>query len=178
MNATDLLKKQHKQVMAIFKKLEKTEDPGERRELLDQVSEEIKAHSAIEERIFYPAVREVGTEKAREQVAEALEEHHVVDLVLGEAPDLDPADEQFEAKMTVLSELVRHHAEEEEKEMFKSAQKLGAEELKELGARMESEYESLKGRAGERAGRSKASGRRPTTGRRRAQAGEQQYEEG
>ena len=69
---------------------------------------------------------------------EALEEHHVVDLVLKELPQVDPADERFHAKMTVLSELVEHHADEEEEEMFPMAEKkLGSEELKELGARME-----------------------------------------
>ncbi len=70
-------------------------------------------------------------------VAEALEEHHVVKLVLADLPHVDPEDERFEAKMTVLSELVEHHADEEEKEMFKSAQRLGDHELEALGELME-----------------------------------------
>jgi hypothetical protein len=70
-------------------------------------------------------------------VNEAYEEHHVVKLVLAELPQVDVEDERFEAKMTVLSELIEHHVEEEEDEMFKSAEKLGAERLRELGAQME-----------------------------------------
>jgi hypothetical protein len=78
-------------------------------------------------------------------VAEALEEHHVVKLVLRELPQVDPEDERFEAKMTILSELVEHHADEEEEEMFKTAQRLGDDELKELGARMQARFEGLAG---------------------------------
>ena len=76
---------------------------------------------------------------------EAFEEHHVVKLVLAELPQVDPEDERFEAKMTVLSELVEHHADEEEKEMFKLAQKLGKDELEALAEQMEERFEALKG---------------------------------
>ena len=105
---------------------------------MDQIAEQLKLHTGIEEEIFYPAVRELGTSKAEEMMNEALEEHHVVDLVLAELPDVDPEDERFEAKMTVLSELVQHHVEEEEGEVFPMAEKkLGAERIKELGQQME-----------------------------------------
>jgi len=145
MKATDLLKRQHKEVKSLFKKIEKTENARMRRQLLDQISTDLEAHTAIEEEIFYPAVRDLGTKKAEEMVAEAFEEHHVVKLVLAEVPKLDPEDERFEAKMTVLSELVEHHADEEEEEMFKSAQKLGADELEDLGERMEQRFEEVRG---------------------------------
>src|SRR5688572_16971676 len=138
MKATDLLKKQHRQVEKLFKEVEKTEDPKQRRKLLDQIAADLKMHTQIEEEIFYPAVRELGTSKAEEMIDEAFEEHHVVDLVLAELPEVDPEDERFEAKITVLSELVEHHVEEEEKEMFPMAEKkLGAERVKELGQQME-----------------------------------------
>jgi hypothetical protein len=147
MNATALLKQQHKEVRDLFKKVEKTEDAQGRRRLLEQIADALKGHTAIEEEIFYPAVRETGTAKAEEMVDEAFEEHHVVDLVLAELPNVDPEHERFAAKMTVLSELVDHHAKEEEKEMFKHAQKLGRSELAELGKRMESRFHEVAGRA-------------------------------
>jgi len=138
MKATDLLKKQHRQVEKLFKEVEKTEDPKQRRKLMDQIAADLKMHTQIEEEIFYPAVREVGTAKAEEMIDEAFEEHHVVDLVLAELPQVDPEDERFEAKMTVLSELVKHHVEEEEEEMFPMAEKkLGAERIKDLGQQLE-----------------------------------------
>jgi hemerythrin superfamily protein len=138
MKATDLLKKQHRQVEKLFKEVEKTEDPKQRRKLMEQIADDLKMHTQIEEEIFYPAVREVGTAKAEEMIDEAFEEHHVVDLVLAELPQVDPEDERFAAKMTVLSELVKHHVEEEEEEMFPMAEKkLGAERIKELGQQLE-----------------------------------------
>jgi hypothetical protein len=96
-------------------------------------------------------VRELGTKKADEMVPEAYEEHHVAQLVLQEFPKVDPEDERYEAKITVLSELIDHHVEEEEGEMFKSAQRLGSERLSELGDRMEAEFESAKGKGNGRA---------------------------
>lgn len=138
MKATDLLKKQHRQVEKLFKQCEKTEDPRQRRQLLQQIENALKVHTKIEEEVFYPAVREMGTSKAEKMIDEAFEEHHVVDLVLAELPQVDPEDERFEAKMTVLSELVEHHVEEEEEEMFPMAdKKLGPERMKALGQQME-----------------------------------------
>ena len=138
MKATDLLKKQHRNVEKLFKQCEKTEDPRQRRQLMERIATELKMHTKIEEEIFYPAVREMGTSKAEEMVDEAFEEHHVVDLVIAELPEVDPEDERFQAKMTVLSELVEHHVEEEEEEMFPMAEKkLGAERMKQLGQQME-----------------------------------------
>jgi iron-sulfur cluster repair protein YtfE (RIC family) len=133
--ATDLLKQQHRQVRDLFKRVEKTDDAGRRRRLLDEIASALKLHTALEEQVFYPAVREINA-KAEEMIDEAFEEHHVVDLVLAELPDLDPEDERFQAKMTVLEELVDHHVREEEKEMFKLAGRLGDQALRELGLRM------------------------------------------
>src|ERR1044071_4247174 len=145
MKATDLLKKQHKEVKALFKKVENTENARERRRLMSEIATALQGHPAIEEEMFYPAVRGLETQKAEEMVMEAFEEHHVVKLVLAELPQLDPDDERFEAKMTVLSELVEHHADEEEKEMFKLANKLGKDELEALGERMEARFDALTG---------------------------------
>jgi len=148
MKATDLLKKQHKSVKALFKKVENTEDGRRRRQLMDQIANELKIHTKIEEEIFYPAVREIGTSKAEEMVDEAYEEHHVVDLVLAELPTVDPEDERFAAKMTVLSELVEHHADEEEDEMFPTCEKkLGRERLEQLGEQMQQVAEAGRRRA-------------------------------
>jgi hemerythrin superfamily protein len=151
MKATDLLKKQHKEVKALFKKVEGTENARQRRQLLNEISQSLEGHTLIEEEIFYPAVRGLETEKAEEMVLEAYEEHHVVKLVLAELPRVNPEDERFEAKMTVLSELVEHHADEEEKEMFKTAQKLGKAELESLGAQMQERFEAFRRKASEAA---------------------------
>jgi len=151
MNAIELLKKQHKEVKTLFKKMEKTEAARARRQLMDQIATALEGHTTIEEELFYPAVKELATKKAEGMVAEAFEEHHVVKLVLAELPNVDPEAERFEAKMTVLSELVEHHAEEEEEEMFKLAKKIGEDELDDLGERMEQRFEEVTGKAKRRA---------------------------
>ena len=151
MKATDLLKKQHKEVKALFKKLEDTDNPRMRRQLMTDISQNLEAHTTIEEEIFYPAVRELESRNAEEMVLEAYEEHHVVKLVLADLPRVNPEDERFVAKMTVLSELIEHHVEDEEKDMFKLAQKLGKDELEELGEQMEERFEALRSRATEAA---------------------------
>jgi hemerythrin superfamily protein len=143
MKATELLKKQHKEVKRLFKQIQSDSNGRQRRQLLNEVARSLEGHTLIEEEIFYPAVRGLETRKAEEMVLEAYEEHHVVKLVLAELPRVNPEDERFEAKMTVLSELVEHHADEEEKEMFKLAQKLGRDELESLGEQMKERFQAF-----------------------------------
>ena len=146
MKPTQLLKKQHDAVKALFKKIEKAK-PDQRRPLLAELAGNLQLHMKIEEGVFYPAVKELGTKKAQEMISEAYEEHHVVKLVIAEIPKVDPQDERFEAKVTVLKELIEHHVEEEEDEMFEMAEKLDDDVLKEVGERMMAEVERAKGRA-------------------------------
>jgi len=148
MKATDFLKKQHREVMKLFKEVEKAEAPRERKRLMTDIASHLKVHTTIEEEIFYPAVKEIGTEKAEEMMLEAVEEHHVVDLVLEELPQVDPAADTFEAKMTVLRELIEHHVEEEQDEIFPMAErKLGKERISELGERLEERAGALEAQA-------------------------------
>ena len=129
------LKQDHRQVEQLFKRFEKAGD-GARRAKRDTVAAmilELSRHAGIEELVFYPAVRaEVGD--ADSDVLEALEEHHLVKVVLHELEDLDPADERFDAKVTVLMENVRHHVKEEEHDLFPTVREyLGRTRLRELG---------------------------------------------
>ncbi|MET9437274.1 hemerythrin domain-containing protein [Streptomyces sp. NPDC006551] len=138
MDGIVLLREDHKTVEKLFKKFEKTGDDAhaERRSIADQVIEELTVHAWIEERIFYPAARE-GAPDTTDHVLESVEEHHAVVWMLSELKDMDPADERFKAKMTVLMENVRHHVEEEEQDWFPEVRKaLGRNRLVELGERM------------------------------------------
>jgi hemerythrin superfamily protein len=135
--SSDLLKKQHRAVEKLFAKALKTDDARARRGAMDEIIRQLETHTSIEEDIFYPAVKDLGTNKAKEMVLEAYEEHHVVKLVLNELPQVDPKADTFEAKMTVLKELIEHHVEEEEEEMFPMAEKkLGRERSRELAEEM------------------------------------------
>jgi hemerythrin superfamily protein len=145
-DAIALLKDDHKKVMALLESLEKA--TGARREkLLGQIAQELKVHTTIEEEIFYPAFREAATKKDDQTMFfEAVEEHRVVDTVLPQAAEGEN-NEDLKAKAKVLKELVEHHAEEEEKEMFPRARKvMDRDELRELGARMAARKKELTGR--------------------------------
>lgn len=145
-DAIALLKQDHEKVRGLLGQLENA--TGARRsKLLAQVEQELKVHTTIEEEIFYPAYRDAARKKEDKKLYfEALQEHHVVDLVMPEASD-GATPEELKAKAKVLKDIVEHHAEEEEKEMFPRARKaLERSELRELGERMQERKEELTGR--------------------------------
>lgn len=146
-DAIKLLKDDHDKVRDLFEQLMDTTERATktRKKLIDEIAKEIKIHTTIEEEIFYPAFRDAIEEKEKKKMFhEALEEHHVVDLVLPEVRDADPSTVKFAAKAKVLKELVEHHADEEEKEMFKAARKvLDKEQLRDLGEKMEARKKVL-----------------------------------
>jgi hemerythrin-like domain-containing protein len=164
-DAITLLKADHKKVKALLASLERTtERSAERRtKLLGQIESEVKVHSTVEEEIFYPAFRDAVRKKNdRELYQEALEEHHVVDLVMPEVKECDPAGEVFPAKAKVLKELIEHHADEEEKQMFKTArQVIAKEDLLDLGARIQARKKELQAMGSPRLGQATGARRRP-----------------
>ncbi|HEX3576999.1 MAG TPA: hemerythrin domain-containing protein [Thermoanaerobaculia bacterium] len=146
-DAIALLKEDHKKVKGLLGDLEKSSMRGGPRadKLVAQIDKELTIHSQIEEEIFYPAFRDaVSTKDDKKMYFEAKEEHHVVKLVLPEVKQGGMAVEEFAAKCKVLKELVEHHADEEEKEMFPEARKaLSRAELQELGDQMAARKQEL-----------------------------------
>ena len=139
-NAIDLLRGDHDRLRQILPKLSDPSIASEQRnKYLEAIEKELKMHSLVEEEIFYPAYKEAARETHdRDLYFEAIEEHHVVDMLLPELKPLDPASVAFRAKARVLRELVEHHAEEEETEMFQKARQLiGDIRLQELGDRIQ-----------------------------------------
>jgi hemerythrin-like domain-containing protein len=154
MDAIALLKKDHDKVKELLNELETTTERGVkiRQELFATIKGELTVHEAIEEEIFYPALK--AHPKAKDLVLEAYEEHHVVDTVMAELEGLDVTDETWGAKATVMKENVEHHIEEEETEMFKQARQVfDRQELEDLGARMAERKESSQMEMGVPAGR-------------------------
>ena len=143
MNALTLLKTDHDKVKKLLAELETTTDRGvkSRTELFATIKGELMVHETIEEEIFYPALLEKA--KTHDITLEGYQEHHVVDLLMGELEQLDVADETWGAKATVMQENIEHHIEEEEGEMFqKTRQVFDEAELEELGERMQARKES------------------------------------
>ncbi|MEO8179638.1 MAG: hemerythrin domain-containing protein [Deltaproteobacteria bacterium] len=138
MKATSLLESQHRKVEALFKKLKGgRSDP---RIVLEELSSSLAAHMAIEQGIFYPRIKELDSDL----VNESYEEHAVAELALKRLLMTDPDEEEFQARVTTLMELIEHHVEEEEKELFPEVEKtMEEEELAQLGKAMKARFEEV-----------------------------------
>ncbi|TMU76855.1 hemerythrin domain-containing protein [Pseudomonas fluorescens] len=148
MNAIDLLKADHAKVKDILSQLSDSTDRAlkKRVELLGKLEMEISIHTRLEEEILYPAFKAAGSKEQDVMYFEAKEEHRTVDsLVLPDLKLTDPGTPEFSGRVKVVKELLEHHIEEEETEMFPQAKKLlGKEKLEELGAQMEAMKASYK----------------------------------
>ena len=141
MNAIELLKTQHREVEDLFAAA--TEATGAKREqIFDELLAALVAHDAIEREIFYPECERALGEV--EILGESIVEHGLVEFSLHLCDEARKKDD-FEHKLVVLKEVVEHHVEEEEKELFPKVKKqLDSETLQTLGERMEKRFEAAK----------------------------------
>jgi hemerythrin-like domain-containing protein len=139
MDAITLLKMDHKSVSKLareFAVARRADDP-ERAAIVKQVIEELSIHMEIEEQVFYPTIRR-EISGLDDDILESFEEHHVLRWTLSELSDMDPGDERYDAKFTVLIEMVRHHVEEEEQDWFpKVRRKMSRTRLSAIGEELE-----------------------------------------
>ena len=125
MDAIAMLKADHRKVEALFEKFEQTNGKATRQRLAEQICLELKVHTAIEEEIFYPACRGKIED---DLVNEAYVEHDSAKLLINEIEAGGPEEDFYDAKVKVLSEMIEHHVEEEEKRsegMFSQARAAG-----------------------------------------------------
>jgi hypothetical protein len=129
-------------------------DKRARASIADETLTALEVHAALEEELVYPAVAEVIDDE--ELINEAKEEHHVAKVLIKELRKMDAEDEGFSTKFKVLGELVGHHIEEEEGEMFPQAQEGGFEpesisdEVSKRKAKLMQKYEGGKKSSGSR----------------------------
>jgi hemerythrin superfamily protein len=134
-DALAVLKQDHRDIEKLFKRFQKAGNDAHRAkgELVASMIEALSRHAEIEELVFYPALRE-QLPRSESAVLEALEEHHLVKIALKELESLGPSAKRFDAKTTVMIELVRHHVKEEEAELFpKVRDRVGRQQLLTLG---------------------------------------------
>jgi hemerythrin superfamily protein len=126
-----ILHKDHLKVDDLFFQYTQTDDKDEKKELVSQITLELGLHAKAEEELVYPVVRD-GKEEVEDMMDEADTEHHVVKFLLAELNNMNPSDSHYDSKVTVLCELVKHHVEEEESDIFEKL-KSSDEDLDELG---------------------------------------------
>lgn len=141
MDAIELLESQHEEVMDLFEQIEETENDEDKLALFQQIADSLAAHATIEEKIFYPAAY---TGEAKEMLEEAVEEHLTAKRTIADLLKMQPSDDQFDAKVKVLKELIEHHVDEEENELFETVrEQMSEEELSTYGSQMEQMYMEL-----------------------------------
>lgn len=114
-----MLTADHKRVSGLFADYEKALTKVLKKKLVSQICMELSVHAQVEEEIFYPAVKKALND--HELVPEATVEHASLKWLIAQVEDIEPDGEMYDAKMTVLSEYVKHHVKEEQDEMFPKA---------------------------------------------------------
>ncbi len=143
-NGTDaiaLLKADHRKVEELFGKYEKSKNDGVKSRLAEDICLELSVHATIEEELFYPAVKDAVEEDIYH---EAYVEHDGAKVLIAELMKGDVADEFYDAKVTVLSEMIKHHVKEEEQPggLFAQARK-GDTDFVALGQAMKARKQEL-----------------------------------
>lgn len=132
-----LLESDHRHFEKLLDEGEQTTERAKkgRRQILDALTKELNVHEALEEQVFYPALKPHA--EAHDLVLEGFQEHHVADQLVTELHELEKDDEKWGAKFKVLKENVTHHISDEENKLFPVARGvLEKEELLALGAKM------------------------------------------
>jgi len=149
-DAIALLTSEHKAVKALFKAFEKLckddASGAEKGVVVRRICDELTVHAQVEEEIFYPAVREAA-EKAGNLLDEAEVEHATAKDLIAQLEEMNPGDDLYDAKVTVLREYVDHHVQEEEGELFPKARKSDLD-LVALGADMAARKGDLRSELG------------------------------
>ncbi len=134
-DAIALLKADHRQVEAWFAQFEKAKKSERKEMLAKKICDALRTHTRIEEEIFYPAFLVATQEEDLHHEAEV--EHAGAKRLIGEIEAMRPGDEYYDAKVKVLSEMIKHHVKEEEQPggMFAEARKSDMD-LDDLGERL------------------------------------------
>jgi hypothetical protein len=141
-DAIALLKADHREVEGWFEQFKKTRSDSRKQELAEKICLALKTHTTIEEEIFYPAFLEATSDRDIHHEAEV--EHHAAKKLIAEIEASSPQDDYYDARMNVLSEMIKHHVKEEEKRdgMFAEARKSDMD-LQELGERLRARKQQL-----------------------------------
>lgn len=146
LDATHILAADHRTVEKLFADFDKAGSSSAKGKLADQICTELKIHAQIEEEVFYPALKGKIDD---DLLKEAYVEHDGAKVLINDILASGPEDEYFEAKVTVLSEEIKHHVKEEEKQhdnMFQQARAADVD-LGALGERMLARKTELKQQA-------------------------------
>jgi len=141
MNAIQLLKEQHREIESLFNRFDTMKAASLRRQIFERIADAMAVHTAIEERHFYPAVKQRQTE---DLLLASVEAHLEIKRVIVDLLALDSADDSFEAKVRLLRKNIEQHVKEEETDLFPRVEALFDEKaLEALAEAMEDTWTDL-----------------------------------
>ncbi len=147
MDALEILKQDHKRVLSLIAQCEGRTDKARLHDLGKQIVRELSIHAELEEKLVYPKIRQLPEKAANFEIVEALEQHHIIKLILGELNGMAPTDDVYLAKILTLRDVLEAHIEVEEGEIFPLAQRnMSKNQLKELGNELQDERVKLEER--------------------------------
>ncbi|SAK97723.1 cation-binding protein [Caballeronia pedi] len=152
-DAIELLRNDHRAVQKLFSAFEKAKDDDfdAKSTLVRRACEELTVHAMIEEELLYPAAQVALDEDDRPDVEEAYVEHYLVKVLIDKFTTLRAGEPGFDATFKVMSEMVQHHIEEEESDLFPKLRKSGAD-LNALGKELMQRKEELEAKIPKDAG--------------------------
>jgi len=155
-----LLREEHEKLKEMFERFEEAKDQRTKQRIVEQTLKTLTVHATVEEEVFYPAVREANAheEEIDDLLDEALQKHHVAKMLIAELERMNPMDECYDAKFTVLSESVKHHIEVEESDIFPKVQDDGTN-WDEVAARLKDRRQDLAKESGHKPNGRPRSGR-------------------
>ncbi len=142
-HALAVLRADHERVAELFVRFERLKSSGpQKAQLVERICDELELHARIEEEVFYPSVRPlVGDDDLMD---EALVEHESLKALIEQLRAAVPGAAQYDAKVSVLGEYVKHHVRAEEQELFPKVAAIDLD-LVALGRALKGRKRQLKG---------------------------------
>lgn len=137
MNAVDFIIKDHRTIESMFARYETAANPAEKSDIVEEFTRELAQHAALEEQFLYPLMR-FTDEKGPEKAEHSIDEHQEIKELLAAVEKRDTADESWYEKVNEAIKSVRHHVEEEERDVLPRIRESFSEDrLNQLGALMD-----------------------------------------
>jgi hypothetical protein len=131
-SATDMIRADHTRVLTAFHRYKADFSPARKKAIASMICTSLLVHAKIEEEIFYPAMRAVGS-----TVLDDLEpEHQEMKSVIATLSGMQPNEAQYDLTFMELMRAVMHHVADEETMLLTNAETVLGDRLGELGAQM------------------------------------------
>ena len=138
LKATEMLRSDHRKVEALFAQYETANGEHSQKEtLIKQICRELDLHTRLEEEIFYPIIQFSLNEEGEQLIAEATNAHETIKNIIGQLSNMIPGETSYDTVVQQLKQWVKHHVEEEEKEMLPKAEQQLSDQLESLGVRLQ-----------------------------------------